>query len=70
MAVNWSAIAVKLEAALNAALDSPSPNYTINGQSVSFADYIDMLRKQLVEVEKLAASSGTPIVIKKRALLG
>jgi hypothetical protein len=34
-------------AALQSALDSPKPNYTIGSKTVSFADYIKTLREQL-----------------------
>jgi len=68
VAVDWDTIVSGLESALNAALDNPSPNYSINGQQVSFADYIRMLREQLAEAEKAASSAADgPYQIRKRA---
>jgi len=41
--------------ALQSALDSPKPNYTIGGRTVDFADYIKTLREQLGELRKMKA---------------
>jgi hypothetical protein len=68
MGVDWNAIRVKLETALNAALDNPSPTYSINGQSVSFESYIAMLRRELAEAEKMEARATGPWSIKKTAI--
>lgn len=69
MSVDWATIRAKLETALNAALDNPSPTYSINGQSVSFETYIAMLRRELAEVEKLEASSTGPYYVVKRGII-
>lgn len=69
MAVDWAAIRAKYETALNEALDNPAPNYSINGQSVSFESYIAMLRRELAEVEKLEAGQGGPFRVVKKAII-
>lgn len=48
-----------LAAALASATANPCPNYSIDGQTVSFADYIDSLNRQIDTINaKIAA--GTP----------
>ncbi len=42
--------------ALQTALDSPKPNYSIGSRTVSFADYIKILREQLMELVGMQAS--------------
>ena len=68
MPADWATIVTGLQAAIEAALANPAPNYSINGQSVSFADYIAMLRRELAEAEKAeSASVDGPYQIRKRA---
>lgn len=69
MPVNWSAIVTKLETALNNALDNPAPNYSINGQTVSFESYIAMLRRELAEAEKMEATQDGPWSVVKRGII-
>lgn len=69
MAVDYSTAIANLTAELNAATANPSPNYSINGQSVSFADYIAMLVAQLEKLEKLQVGQRGPWAVVKRAIL-
>lgn len=69
MSVNWDQIVTKLETALNAALDNPSPTYSVNGQSVSFETYISMLRRELQAAEDAAARSTGPYQVVKRGII-
>jgi hypothetical protein len=68
MAVDWAALRALAEAALVEALTNPAPNYSINGESVSYADYIRMLREQLAELEKSENESTSCFQIKKRGI--
>jgi len=69
---DYSTSIANLKAALEEATANPSPNYSINGQSVNYADYIAMLVNSLKELEELQAvapAEGGPFIIKKRSSL-
>ena len=44
---------------------SPKPDYSIDGKSVSWASYLDMLLRQYAELEKLANG---PWEVRSRAI--
>lgn len=48
-----------LATAYKNATSSPKPNYSVDGQSVSWADYLRMLAEQLTAVNE-AIASGEP----------
>lgn len=49
-----------LISALATATASPKPNYSINGQSVSWADYLRMLREEIAAIDALIAEEEGP----------
>lgn len=42
---------------------SARPNYSIDGETVSHADYIDMLNRQLETVNKQIQAMGSPFMV-------
>lgn len=57
---NLQASRSNLITALVAATADPKPNYSINGQSVSWADYLKMLRSEISAMEQLIAAEDGP----------
>lgn len=45
------------------ALVNPKPDYSINGQSVSWSARIEMLRKQIAELKSLMQAEEGPFMI-------
>lgn len=72
MAFDPTQTITNLQAALEAATLKPSPNYSINGQTVNYADYIKMLvdaLDQLTDDPAAAAAAEGPWTIKKRGII-
>jgi hypothetical protein len=59
---NLVTIRDNIAASLATASASPKPNYTIEGQTVSYADYFAMLMAQLKAANQ-AIAAGTPFEI-------
>lgn len=56
---NLTTIRANITARLVEVTDSPKPNYTVDGESYSWADYVDMLMRQLEALDKrIQAASG------------
>lgn len=49
-----------LISALTTATASPKPNYSINGQSVSWSDYLRSLREEIAAIDALIAEEEGP----------
>lgn len=45
---------------------NPKPNYSLDGESYSWADYFDMLTRNLKSVEEAIQRSDTPFEIRSR----
>jgi hypothetical protein len=45
---------------------NPKPNYSLDGESYSWADYFDMLSRNLKLIEEAIQRAGTPFEIRSR----
>lgn len=52
----------QIAARLAEVTDSPKPNYSIDGQSVSWAEYFSTLTGQLEAINKLIQQAGSPFM--------